>query len=1151
MATNGKEYKLAIRIAGIVDKSYNVALTSASANMKSFKATMTSMDNDFKKLDKGFDRVMRVGKTCFHTIATAAGVAAVAVGAVTAAAIKLGSDFEAEMSTVKSISGATASEMEELTEKAREVAKNTVFSATEIGSAMEYMGMASWKASQMIVGLDGVVALAAASGEDMAMVSDIVTDSLTAMGQGAEQATHFADVMAQAAMNSNTNVELMGESFKYVAPVAGALEYSMEDLTIAIGLTASSGIKGSLAGTALRNMLTRMAKPTKESRDAMEALGLSLMDEEGRMYSLLEIMQMLRQNFAEGSDTGKMQEALQELAGLTDEQIEEVQSSLGDLTAAEEAFYAAELGGQRGMSGLLAIANSSDEEFLKLTEAIYNAEGAAEEMSKIRLDNLQGDVTILKDTLADAGIELYYQFNDELRGIVHRGTELIDAGAVKIPNMFRKISTEFPTLKRKFTKFAEPVLNGIVETGRWIVKNRNGIISAISGIGASMATYKIASTGVHFINTMMSITKLNPVTGILLGVTAAVGGVTAAFAAYKQQERELINENLDSHFGNIALSMEELQKAAEYIIQTDSLGAVREALEAFDGLDEYKQIMDQTVSDLNMMNWKISIGMELDENDQESYQKAIEDYVEAAQDYALQGRYAVSLSLSATLDEGDLEQSNIVDKINHFYSDKYNELQGLGTRLKDTVTDAFNDGLFEIEEVDKIIELQQQMAEIEKQLALGEYEATLSAISLEFTGTELTADSYKNMLDELNAASDKAAEAYKDTYIKNYAAIKAAYEAGKLTDDEYMSALEYEKNAMNNGIAETHLQAMSFAMNTIYDLYGEDIKKYNEAANAAIAEYGANADDGVWEYAPGAEWYRMEERVNQEAPDDITRKAINDLMVPMQDQIDWLDSMMAEWDNLPYELQEELAEMRDRVLPALGAAGAGDNQTKDLWQRIANMSEYDGTKMKNWVDELYDDYFGYAYENAKEAADQLTSDTQQLIDENFANGFDVTADVRIELVPAATLSGLDSVDSMFSIPHVTQDPIRQEQWNAFQRAAARIDHNATGNIIRNKELSWIAENGPESVIPLDGSTRAVSLWEQTGRLLGIESITDRFDLSGAAQQNTVSVEYNPTFQFYGEAPTRQDLVDASRMSQDEFNEMLENYLSGKRRVSFT
>lgn len=1145
MATNGKEYKLAIRIAGIVDKSYDVALTSASAKAKGFKATVMKFDEAFTHLDKGFDKVMAVGKRCFQAIATAAGVATVAVGAVTAAAIKVGSDFEAEMSTVQSISGATAEEMADLSDKARETAKKSVFSAKEVGSAMEYMGMAGWKASQMIAGLDGVVALAAASGEDMAMVSDIVTDALTALGEGAEQSSHFADVLAQAAMNSNTNVELMGESFKYVAPVAGSLGYSMEDLTIAIGLMASSGIKGSLAGTALRNMLTRMAKPTKESQDAMDALGLSLQDDEGRMYSLLEIMQTLRKNFSESADPEAMRNSLINLAGLTDDQIAEVQDGLGELTEVEEAFYAAELGGQRGMSGLLAIANSTDEEFGKLSSAIYNAEGAAEEMSKVRLDNLQGDVTILKDTVADAGIELYYQFNGSLRAIVQKITEFAGGIVNKIPAIFRKISDSFPTIKRKFMQFAKPVFDIVVSVGKWIIQNGKGIISIIAGIGAALIAYKIGSNVTHLISSIMKFAALGPIGIIIMGVTAAIGGLVAAIAAYKFHERELIDNSLASHFGTLTLSMEELQKVAEYITTTDNLGKIKEALAAFGELDQYKQTISDTVDKLNRMNWMVSIGMKLDADDQESYKQAIQDYVEAAQNYALQARYTVSLSLAATFDMDDLEQSNIVTKIDQFYSDKYGELQELGKQLNEAVTEAFNDGLLEIDEVEKIKQIQQQMAEIQKELAIGEYEASLSAIGLDFSGKDLAPETFQNLQAEVQDKAAKASEAYKQKYLIDAEAIENSRQ--NLSDEEYETATRLAANERINGIASVNLRAIEFQLNTINEAYGNEIQEYNNAVNEIISKYTSEAYDQDWLEAPLQMMRTIEQEIEKAGPSKADKQAIEELLGPMADQAEELSALAEQWDSLSDENKAKLTELND-ALATLKAATArrGDNifgwgdagDTAGLTLDIANkiMGEDGVSAAKDFVAKNIDGITGYSYEKAQEAAKKMAGDTQKLIDQSFEPGFDVKASVRVTL--NASLRNPNWMDSL------------QSSLNNKSLGVPYADHNASGGIIQNEELSWLAENGPEAVIPLDGSTRAVSLWEQAGKLLGMESLSDRFDLGGATQQNAVSVEYRPTLQFYGGTPSRQDLDEALELSQDRFDEMMENYLSGKRRVSF-
>ena len=195
------------------------------------------------------------------------------------------------MSKVAAISGATGDDLKALTDKAKEMGATTKFSASESADALQYMAMAGWKTDDMLSGLEGIMNLAAASGEDLATTSDIVTDALTAFGLTAEDSTHFADILAQASANANTNVGMMGETFKYVAPVAGALGYSAEDTALAIGLMANSGIKASQAGTSLRSIMSRMAKPTKEVQNAMNKLGVSLTDSSGNMKTLNELME--------------------------------------------------------------------------------------------------------------------------------------------------------------------------------------------------------------------------------------------------------------------------------------------------------------------------------------------------------------------------------------------------------------------------------------------------------------------------------------------------------------------------------------------------------------------------------------------------------------------------------------------------------------------------------------------------------------------------------------------------------------------------------------------------------------------------------------------------------------------------------------------
>lgn len=383
------------------------------------------------------------------------------------AVIKTTADFDAQMSKVQAISGATAKDMEVLETKAREMGETTKFSATESGQAFEYMAMAGWKTDEMLGGIEGIMNLAAASGEELGKTSDIVTDALTALGMSAQDSGRLADILAAASSNANTNVSMMGESFKYAASQAGLLGYSAEDVAVALGLMANSGIKADMAGTSLRNMFNRMAKPTKESAAAMERLGLSISDKvTGRMYSLREIMDQLRQGFVNiNMPLDEYNERLDQLdaelaaGNVTQKEYEKTLEELNlqafGAEGAEKARAAAMLGGTRAMSGLAAIASASAEDYAQLTEAVdgssqafakladgsvvplnealasgqeiveqYN--GAAEAMAKTMQDNLTGDITILKSQLQELAISLGTLIMPLVRDIVGRIQGLVD-----------------------------------------------------------------------------------------------------------------------------------------------------------------------------------------------------------------------------------------------------------------------------------------------------------------------------------------------------------------------------------------------------------------------------------------------------------------------------------------------------------------------------------------------------------------------------------------------------------------------------------------------------------------------------------------------------------------------------------------------------
>ena len=468
---------------------------------------------DSSGFQKGIDSLGNAAQKGLSVTGKVLGGAATAVTALGGAAIKVGSDFESGMSQVQAVSGASGEALEELKEKAKEMGTKTKFSATEAAEAMNYMAMAGWKTEDMLSGIDGIMNLAAASGEDLAATSDIVTDALTAFGLSAADSTHFADILAAASSNANTNVGLMGETFKYVAPLAGSLGYSAEDTATAIGLMANAGIKGSQAGTALRSIMTRLAKPTKESQEAMDALGLSITDSSGKMKPLSDIVADMREGFS----------------GLTED---------------EKASYAAMLGGQEAMSGLLAIVNASDKDFEKLSGAINDCNGSAAEMAEIMQDNLQGQITILQSGLEGLGVSLYETMQDMAKDVVKEAQGMVqqlqDAfNEDGFQGLFGAFGSVLAQIVQRIAEAAPTVIEAAVSLVKSFcdgLKNAPGVGDSGAGLITSLVTGLMSCVGEIWTTAIVLIGKLAE------GIAAALPTlITQAAAIVTDMAMALVN----------------------------------------------------------------------------------------------------------------------------------------------------------------------------------------------------------------------------------------------------------------------------------------------------------------------------------------------------------------------------------------------------------------------------------------------------------------------------------------------------------------------------------------------------------------------------------------------------------------------------------
>ena len=434
----------------------------------STSVALSKIDQAGKKMEAFGDSVPHAGQSIMP--------ASMAVAGLGAAAVKTAADFDAGMSKVAAISGATGEDLDALRDKAREMGAKTKFSASEAASAMEYMAMAGWKTEDMLGGIEGIMNLAAASGEDLATTSDIVTDALTAFGMTAQDSAHFADILAAASSNANTNVAMMGETFKYCAPIAGALGFSAEDVAEAIGLMANAGIKSTQAGTALRTIMNNLSGEVKITGKALGEVTIATTNTDGSMRDLSDILADCRGAFSQ-------------------------------LSESERAQAAEALVGKNAMSGFLALMNAAPEDIEKLSTAIENCDGTAAQMAETMQDNLAGQLTILKSQLEELAISFGEMLMPAIRAIVSRVQAFVDK------------------------------LNGMSESQRKAVLTIGLIIAALGPLLVILGTV-ISKVGVAmqgFVKLATGVKKLGVAvkagTGIFGKLGAALGGISAPVLA--------------------------------------------------------------------------------------------------------------------------------------------------------------------------------------------------------------------------------------------------------------------------------------------------------------------------------------------------------------------------------------------------------------------------------------------------------------------------------------------------------------------------------------------------------------------------------------------------------------------------------------------
>lgn len=977
-------------------------------------------------------------------------------------------DFESMMSQVKAISGATGQEFDDLTAKAQEMGATTKFTATESAEAFNYMAMAGWKPQQMIDGISGIMSLAAASGEDLGTTSDIVTDALTAFGLQAGDAGHFADVLAQASANANTNVSMLGESFKYVAPVAGAMNYSVEDTSLALGLMANASIKGSMAGTALKTSLANMAAPTDSMAAAMDKYGISLTDSEGNMKSLRGVIDNLR-------------------------------GSLGGLSETEQTAAASTIFGKEAMSGMLAIINASEEDYNKLSTAIGNSKDAAEGMADTMLDNLKGSFTLMQSAIEGTENAFGKRLSPYLRGIAGGITDMMPEITDGINAVMDVVDDKIAGVKRKITDMtgsdewknadlfgkidiawdsiiAKPFGNWVSGDGAQLISSGLGtlfssaaailpggekagltswlsagvlakgavaiaqkgksVVETLSPIGDAISNITEAAGSANdvmdFASNLGSMIPMGAKVGLAAaGITAAIIGIKLAIDKYNQTQLE---NSLEEHFGKIKLSADEVKDVAAGILNQKYLTNVELALNEVQNADNLRAEAQKALESNDVLEFKSRVGITLTADEQQEYTDNINTFVESKISELESRTFAAHIHVQTYLG-GTEDGQTLAQNIKEWARADNLELSDLSSQLSQKVSEALRDGIIDVDEEEAISALQEKMNNITARWKEAEAQAQWDWINQKYgqlSAADLESGSFTDLMDEMRSQRETAMKSIKADTTQWYSELEAMKDYGRITPEQYESYKEQTGWYVRGQEGSELSKSLELGSNTLNDTYGEkitgNIQTLTENTQNALKSaetslqsesYGMIAgtfEDAFKSMDDGSGFFGFGANANQ--------RALNDLYQSMAPDVSRMGSLIDQYREAGQAVPKSLMEGYKEAIEVGAAAGDVDA----AWQNYANQILESGSEeMKSVLTDpsnpAYKDLHEQLPDELRTAIDRAAAETTT--DEITLEGLRAAVDGDVDIDKDSWVSALnEKLGDLATTEEVTADSIK-------------------------------------------------------------------------------------------------------------------------------
>lgn len=977
-------------------------------------------------------------------------------------------DFEAMMSQVKAISGATGQAFDDLTAKAQEMGATTKFTATESAEAFNYMAMAGWKPQQMIDGISGIMSLAAASGEDLGTTSDIVTDAITAFGLTAGDAGHFADVLAQASANANTDVSMLGESFKYVAPVAGAMKYSIEDTSLALGLMASANVKGSMSGTALKTSIANMVKPTNDMAEAMDKYGISITDGEGNLKSLKGV-------------------------------IDNVRGSLGGLSRDEQTAVASTIFGKEAMAGMLAIVNASEEDYNKLSNAIYNANDAAEDMADTMLDNLKGSFTLMQSAIEGTENAFGKRLSPYLRGIAGGITDMMPEITDGINAVMDVVDDKIAGVKRKITDMtgsdewknadlfgkidiawdsiiAKPFGNWVSGDGAQLISTGLGtlfssasailpggekagltswlsagilakgaatvaqkgksIVETLSPIGDAIGNITEAAGNANdvmdFVGNLSSMIPVGAKVGLAAaGITAAIIGIKLAIDKYNQTQLE---NSLEEHFGKIKLSADEVKDAAAGILNQKYLTNVELALNEVQNADNLRAEAQKALESNDVLEFKSRVGITLTADEQQEYTDNINTFVESKISELESRTFAAHIHVQTYL-AGTEDGQTLAQNIKEWARADNLELSDLSSQLSQKVSEALKDGIIDVNEEEAISALQEKMNSITARWKEAEAQAQWDWINQKYghlSAADLESGSFTDLMDEMRSQRETAMESIKADTTQWYSELEAMKDYGRITPEQYESYKEQTGWYVRGQEGSELSKSLELGSNTLNDTYGEkitgNIQTLTETAQNALKSAETSLQSGSYGTIASTFDNMFTSMDNGKGflgiGADADQRALNELYQSMAPDVSQMGSLIDQYREAGQAVPKSLMEGYKEAIEVGAAAGDVDA----AWQNYANQILESGSEeMKSVLTDpnnpMYESVREQLPEELKTAIDRATAETTQ--DEITLEGLRAAVDGDVDIDKDSWVSALnEKLGDLATTEEVTADNVK-------------------------------------------------------------------------------------------------------------------------------